>query len=142
MKFIAYFLLNSFCLLSPQSMAGPQEKDVFQGISKGLVCHLDQQRNIARVELAQYLDAQTRLIVFYDQTGGAFRSEVANCEYEDSHYICRWGSNHVLKIKMSRVEVSVANRMVPGEVLRGWMDSDVFRPGTGISCPLQRSPKT
>ena len=142
MKLVVYFLICSLGVAPGLAAATESGKEVYQGISARLVCHLDQQRPIARIELGEHLDFDLRQIIFFDERGRPFRSAAANCDYEEADYVCRWGKTHVLKIKMSRVEASVPNRLVPSKMLRGWMDSDIFRPGTGLSCPLTKTPKT
>ena len=115
------------------------DRELYEGLAGKLVCHLDEARATARVELSDQIDKASRWLIFFDKSGLAFRSEQARCDYRDSDYICRWGSNHILKIMTSKIEVTFANRMAPRKVLRGWIDSDVFRPGTSLSCPLRRS---
>ncbi|MEO0335158.1 MAG: hypothetical protein AAF202_02110 [Pseudomonadota bacterium] len=140
MKIFAVMISASLSFLASTAIAIDSEKDVYQGISTRLVCHLDQERPVARIELSDYLDYESRTIVFYNDRGLPLKSERALCEYEEADYICRWGKTHILRIRMARLDASVANRLVPGKVLRGWVDNDVFRPGTGISCPLMKSP--
>jgi len=139
-KLAVYILMSIF--LAVQALAEPFNQEVYAGVAGPIECLVVESRATARVALLETLALDQREVHLINDEGRVKAAFVANCIFEGASYTCVWGKTKYLEIHLDEVFSSTVNRMQPKPFIRGWLKSDIFRPGSGVSCPVSIEPRT